>query len=97
MKVFGARCIVKEIPKEEKSFSGILIPGQTKEPTYMGYVIAVGDGAMLDNGIKVPMQVKVGDKIIYTTFSGSPINVDGEEYIVLNERDILCTLSDDEN
>lgn len=97
MKVFGARCIVKEIRQdEEKSLSGIIIPGKAKEPTYMGYVVAVGDGALLDNGTKVPMQVKVGDKIVYTTFSGSPINVDGEQFIVLNERDILCILEENE-
>lgn len=100
MKVIGARCIVKEIKKSDMTQSGIVIPGQDKKPTNQGIVISVGDGAMLDDGRKVPMQVKVGDKVIYSAFSGSPIVVsdehekkDGaEEFIVLNERDILAVI-----
>ena len=93
MKVFGARCIVKEEKKEtNKTSSGIIVPGSDKEPTFQGTVIAVGQGAMLDSGIRVPMDVKVGDKVVYTTFSGTPIVNEGETYLVLNERDILCVL-----
>lgn len=93
MKVLGARCIVKEIKNEsDKTMGGIILPGSNNEPTYTGVVIGVGDGALLDNGVKVPMQVKEGDRIIYTTFSGSPIEVNGETYLILNERDILCIL-----
>lgn len=97
MKVLGARCIVKEIKKEDdKTVSGIILPGSDKEPTYNGIVIGVGDGALLDNGVKVPMEVKEGDRVIYTSFSGSPIYVNGETFLVLNERDILCILEEDE-
>ena len=93
MKVFGARCIVKEEKKESnKTTSGIIIPGLEKEPTYTGSVVAVGQGAMLETGVRVPMDVKVGDRIIYTAFSGTPIEKDGETFIILNERDILCVL-----
>lgn len=95
MKIFGARCLVKEIKNEDnKTQSGIILPGSEKEPTYRGIIIEIGDGAMLDTGVKVPMQVKVGDEVIYQTFSGSPIDVDGDQYIVLNERDILAVIND---
>lgn len=93
MRVFGARCIVKELKKESnKTQSGIIVPGSDKEPTFTGTVIAVGQGALLDNGTRVPMDVKVGDKVVYTNFSGTPIIDKGETYLVLNERDILCVL-----
>lgn len=97
MKVLGARCIVKEIKRQDnKTSAGIILPGAEKEPTYTGIVVGVGDGALLDNGMKVPMQVKEGDKVIYTTFSGSPVSVDDETFLILNERDILCILEDGE-
>ena len=94
MKTLGARCIVKEIKKEDKLKSGIILQGRSKEPTYHGTVISVGNGAMLENGQRVPMEVKVGDEVVYTAFSGSPVVCDGEEYIILNERDILCILNE---
>lgn len=97
IKVLGARCLVKEIKKDDdKTLSGIILPGSDKEPTYTGVVISVGEGAILDNGIVVPMKVKEGDKIVYTAFSGSPIVVEDETFLVLNERDILCILVEDD-
>jgi chaperonin GroES len=97
MKVLGARCIVKEIKLPEATKSGIVIPGQEKMQTNRGIVIAIGDGAMLDNGTKVPMQVKPGDEVVYAQFAGSPIEgKDKEIYLVLNERDILCVFEKDE-
>lgn len=98
MKVLGARCIVKEIKNEIATKSGILLPGRDKESTNLGIVIGVGDGAILDNGTKVPMGVKIGDKVLYASFAGSPIvteeNQKDETFMVLNERDILCILED---
>lgn len=94
IKVFGARCVVAEDRLEEKTNSGIVIPGRDKEQTNIGTVIIVGDGAMLDDGTKVPMDVKVGDKVLYANFAGTPIvSKDTDEHLlVLNERDILCVL-----
>ena len=92
MKVFGARIIVKEDRAGDTTKGGIIIPGQDKQPTFTGTVIAVGDGAMLEDGTKVPMQVAVGDRVVYTNFSGSPISVDGETVLVLNERDLLAKI-----
>lgn len=92
MKVLGARVIVKEDKLDEKTNGGIVVPGREKEETFRGTIIGVGDGAMLDDGTKVPMQVKVGDRIIYTSFSGTPVKDGDDEYIILNERDILAIL-----
>lgn len=92
IKVLGARCIVKEDKLEEKTSSGLIIPGRDKVPTNRGVIVGVGDGAMLDDGTKVPMPVKEGDTVVYANFAGSPIEVDGVVYIILNERDILCVV-----
>lgn len=95
MKVLGARCIVKEEKLTEKTTGGIFIPGRDKLQTNRGVVISVGDGAILENGMKVPMEVKIGDKIVYASFAGTPIATDGKEddvFIVLNERDVLAII-----
>lgn len=94
IKVFGARCIVSEERLDEKTESGIVIPGREKEQTNIGTVISIGDGAMLDDGTKVPMFVKPGDRVLYASFAGSPIvSKDTDEHLlVLNERDILAVL-----
>lgn len=90
IKVLGARLVVKELKNDVKTAGGVIIPGREKEQTNRGEVIAIGDGAMLDDGRKVPMQVKVGDTIAYASFAGSPIEIDGQVVLILNERDILC-------
>lgn len=92
MKVFGARCIVKEEKQSNKTSTGIIIQGKEKEPTYRGKIVAVGNGAMLENGTRVPMDVKVGDTVLYAAFAGSPVENNGETFVILNERDILCVL-----
>ena len=95
-KTFGARCIVEEVKNENVLKSGIILQNADKEPTYRGLVISVGDGALLENGQKVPMEVKVGDEIIYTTFSGSPITDGNKSFLILNERDILAIILTDD-
>lgn len=92
IRVLGSRILVKEEKNDIKTSSGIIVHGRDKEPTYRGTVYSLGDGALLENGSRVPLSVNIGDTVIYTSFSGSPINVDGMEYIILNERDILCVL-----
>ena len=98
IKVFGARCVVKELKNEAATESGIILPGREKESTNQGIVISVGNGAILDNGTKVPMDVKPGDKVVYASFAGSPIvtkdNQEDQEYLILNERDILAKIED---
>ena len=93
MKINGARVLVKEERLSAETSSGIIMPGREKQQTNKGKVLLVGDGAMLENGTKVPVQVKVGETVIYSSFSGSPIKQDANDediYLILNERDILC-------
>lgn len=97
----GARVLVKEKLLSKTTKSGIEIPGREKEHTCQGTVLAVGDGAMLENGTLIPVSVNVGDKVMYTAFSGSPIQETGDDdeekevrYLILNERDILCKILD---
>lgn len=93
IKLLGATCLVEEMKNDDdKTPTGIIIPGKSSEPTYQGKVIAVGSGVMLDNGTKISMEVNVGDTVCYTPFSGSPISHEGKNYIILNERDILCII-----
>ena len=97
IRINGARVLVKEEKLSEATSSGIVIPGREKQQTNKGMVLVVGDGAMLENGTKVPVQVKVGETVIYSSFSGSPVKVNAEDedvYLILNERDILCIIEE---
>jgi len=100
--VKGARVLVKEQKLSQTTESGIIIQGREKEHTNQGIVLAVGEGAILEDGTLVPVGVKVGDKVMYTAFSGSPITKAGDDdeeedvrYLILNERDILCQILPD--
>ena len=90
LKPLGDRVIVKQEPEEEKTKSGIVLPESAKEKPQEGTVIAVGEGRVLDSGQKVPVAVKVGDKIIYSKYGGIEVTIEGEEYIILEEKDILA-------
>lgn len=95
----GARLLVKEEKLEDTLHSGIVIQGRSKQQTNIGTVLKVGDGAMLENGTKVPVAIKPGEVVIYSSFSGSPIkerSEDPDEFIILNERDVLCIVEPEE-
>ena len=97
IKINGARVLVKEERLSDTTSSGIIMPGREKQQTNKGKVLVVGYGSMLENGTKIPVAVEVGDTVIYSSFSGSPIkqNADDEDvYLILNERDILCIVLD---
>jgi chaperonin GroES len=79
---------------EEKTASGIVLPDTAKEKPQHGEVLAVGSGKVLENGEKVPMEVKVGDKVLYSKFAGTEFKQNGEELLILNERDILGIIED---
>jgi chaperonin GroES len=83
------RVIVLRIPEEEMTKGGIIIPDTAKEKPQEGKVIAVGPGKVLDSGIKVSMDVKVGDKVLFGKYSGTEIKIDGEEHLMMREDDIL--------
>jgi chaperonin GroES len=85
------RVVVKPIEAEEKTKSGIVLPDTAKEKPQQGEVIAVGPGRFED-GNRVPMEVKVGDRVIYSKYGGTEVKIDGEEYIILSSRDILAVL-----
>ena len=86
----GDRLVVKPTQSEEKTKSGIYIPDTAKEKPQEGKVIAVGPGKMTDEGKRIPMDVEVGDIIIYAKYGGSEIKLDEEELIIVREGDILA-------
>jgi len=90
LKPLSDRVVVKVLEAEEKTASGIVIPDKAKEKPQEGKVMAVGTGKVLDNGTKTEMEVKVGDKIIFSRYAGTEVKVDGEEYLILRQDDILA-------
>jgi len=84
------RVIVKRIEEEEKTAGGIIIPDTAKEKPQQGKIIAVGQGSMLENGQIIPMTVKEGDRILFGKYSGTDIQIDGEEHLIMREDDILA-------
>ena len=83
------RVIVKRLEEEEKTKGGIIIPDTAKEKPQEGKVIAVGKGKMTDEGKLIPLDVKVGDKILFGKYSGTEIKIEGEEHLIMREEDIL--------
>ena len=86
----GDRIVVKPIEKEEMTKGGIVLPDTVKERPQEGKVLAVGPGRMTDDGKRVPVDVKVGNTVIYAKYGGTEIKEDGEELIILRESDILA-------
>jgi chaperonin GroES len=84
------RLVVKPMQTEEKTKSGIYLPDTAKEKPQEGKVVAVGPGKVTDEGKRIPMEVEVGDIIIYAKYGGSEIKIDEEEYIIMREEDILA-------
>jgi chaperonin GroES len=84
------RVLVKPIEKEEKTKSGIYLPDTAKEKPQEGEIMAVGPGKMTDDGKRIPMDLKVGDRVIYAKYGGTEIKVDDEELMILRESDILA-------
>jgi chaperonin GroES len=84
------RVLVKPIEKEEKTKSGIYLPDTAKEKPQEGEVLAVGPGKMTEDGKRIPLDLKVGDKVLYAKYGGTEIKVDDEDLIILRESDILA-------
>lgn len=85
----GDRVVLKELVAEETTKSGIVLPGQAQEKPQQAEVVAVGPGGMVD-GKEVTMNVKVGDQVIYSKYSGTEVKMDGVEYIIVKQSDILA-------
>lgn len=94
LKPLGDRVLVKPIAVEERTKSGIVLPDTAKEKPQQGKVLAVGQGRLLDNGQLVPLQVKEGDKVLYSKYAGTEVKIENEEYLILSERDILAILEE---
>ena len=86
----GDRLVVKPMQSEEKTKSGIYLPDTAKEKPQEGKVIAVGPGRMTDEGKRIAPDVEVGDVVLYTKYGGSEIKIEGEEFIIMRESDILA-------
>ncbi len=89
----GDKVVIKQMEAEEKTKSGIVLPTQSKEKPQEAEVIAVGPGGMVD-GKEIKMQVKVGDKIIYSKYAGTEIKIDGETLIIVRQNEILAIVED---
>lgn len=86
------RVVVKRVEEETKTAGGIVLPGSAAEKPSEGEVLAVGSGKVLDNGQLRALEVKVGDKVLFGKYSGTEVKVDGEQYIVMREEDIMGIL-----
>ncbi|MEN1761871.1 co-chaperone GroES [Anoxynatronum sibiricum] len=89
IKPLGDRVVIKKLEAEEKTKSGIVLPGTAKEQPQMAEVLAVGPGGMVD-GKEVKMELKVGDKVIFSKYSGTEVKLDGEEVTILRQNDVLA-------
>jgi len=90
LKPLGDRVVIKVIEEEEKTPGGIVLPDTAKEKPIVGEVVAVGPGRTLDNGQKVAPEVKKGDKVVFSRYGGTEVKIDGEEYLIMRESDILA-------
>ena len=93
IKPLGDKVVVKPAKADEKTESGIILPGSAQEKPHQGTVVAVGPGARDDKGNHIPLDVKEGDRVIYGKFGGVDLKYDNEEYVVLSEKDILVVLA----
>ena len=92
LKPLGDRIVVKVLTQEEKTRGGIVIPDTAKEKPQEGEVLAIGSGRVLENGQKLPLEVKKGDKVRFSKYGGTEVKIEGEELLILSERDVLAVL-----
>jgi chaperonin GroES len=87
------RIVVRQVEAEQTTASGLVIPDTAKEKPQEGEVVAVGPGRVADNGTRIPLDVQVGDKVVYSKYGGTELKYSGEEYLVLSARDVLAVIS----
>jgi chaperonin GroES len=92
LKPLGDRIVVKPIAEEERTKGGIVLPDTAKEKPQEAEVVAVGPGARNEKGDRIPMEVKVGDRVIYAKYAGTEFKQDDEEYLILRESDVLAVV-----
>jgi chaperonin GroES len=94
LRPLGDRVVVKPMPREEMTKTGIVLPDTAKEKPQEGLVIAAGPGRMLDDGKREPMDVKEGNKVLYAKYAGTEFKIDGEELLIVSQKDILAIVED---
>ena len=92
IKPLSDRVVIKPAPAEEKTKGGIILPDTAKEKPVVGEIVAVGPGKTTDDGKRVAMELKVGDKVLYGKYSGTEVTVEGEEYLIMREADIFAVV-----
>ncbi len=95
LKPLGDRVVVEHVEQADKTLGGVFLPDTAKEKPQEGRVLAVGSGRTLDNGTKVPMDVKVDDRVIYSKYSGSEVKIEGKEVLIISEKDVLAVMTDE--
>jgi chaperonin GroES len=90
IKPLADRVIIKPAAAEERTKGGIILPDTAKEKPVVGEIVAVGPGKVSDDGKKIAMEVKVGDKVLYGKYSGTEVTYEGEEYLIMREADIFA-------
>ena len=93
LRPLGDRVLVKPLGREETTKSGIVLPDTAKEKPQQGKVISAGDGKVKDDGKRIPLDVKAGDTILFGKYSGQEIKLDGEEYLIMREEEILGVIT----
>lgn len=89
----GEKVLVKRLEAESKTAGGIVLPDTAKEKPKRGTILSVGEGRLLDSGKRQPLQVKAGDQVLFSSYAGTEVKVDGEEMIIMDESDVLAVLS----
>lgn len=92
LRPLGDRIVIELVESEEKTASGIVLPDSAKEKPQEGRVVAVGTGRVLESGERVALEVSVGDRIIFSKYSGTEVKFEGTEYLILRENDILAVI-----
>lgn len=86
------KIVVKRLQAEDKTAGGLVLPDSAKEKPKQGKVLSLGDGKLLDSGKRAAFQVKEGDRVLFTSYGGQEVTVDGDEYLILTEDDILAVV-----
>ena len=90
LRPLGDRCVIQPTPREEMTKSGIVLPDTAKEKPQEGTVLSAGPGRLTDEGKREPMDVKAGDKVLYAKYAGTEFKVDGEDLLIVSQKDILA-------
>jgi chaperonin GroES len=87
------KILVKRVEAEDKTTGGILLPDSAKEKPRQGTILSLGEGKRLENGSRAPFQVKVNDRVLFSSYAGNEITIDGQEYLIMTEDDVLAVVS----